>query len=140
MMTMRYLSCVIVKITTVLQVSLVVMNRRSQGETQNVVKGYLKSKIGVLKYGNGRNNQKGWEAEEDRDYRELINQPVSQSVNQLVSQSISHSVNQSLSQLASQSVDQLVSQSISQSVTSQSVRRYQNNYQKITFLYIFHTT
>ena len=120
------------------------MNRRSQGETQNVVKGYLKSKIGVLKYGNGRNNQKGWEAKEDRDYRALINQPVSQSVSQSVGQSIhqsiSHSVNQSLSQLASQSVDQLVSQSISQSVTSQSVRRYQNNYQKITFLSIFHTT
>ena len=108
------------------------MNRRSQGETQNVVKGYLKSKIGVLKYGNGRNNQKGWEAEEDKDYRALINQPVSQSVGQ--------SIHQSLSQLASQSVDQLVSQSISQSVTSQSVRRYQNNYQKITFLSIFHTT
>ena len=108
MMTMRYLSCVIVKITTVLQVSLVVMNRRSQGETQNVVKGYLKSKIGVLKYGNGRNNQKGWEAEEDKDYRALINQPVSQSVNQLVSQSISQSVTQSISQSVSRSVSQSI--------------------------------
>ena len=63
----------IFKSTTVLQVSLVVMNRSitRRDSERDVVKGHLKSKIGCLKYGNGRNNQIGWEAEEDKDYRAL---------------------------------------------------------------------